>query len=171
VIAWIFWPRLPGTKIVDLSADFRLADPAAYARRFGHEHAQPDLDREAVYGLVERYRRDNRTPARLVADPGCYTTGSQLPLLPLLDARAIDPDAIIIDAKSGVTGAAGRSAAGGRPVHRGERGLPCLRRGQAPAHGGARPGVLQGSRARGGGDLHAASAADQPRYPPSTSSC
>jgi N-acetyl-gamma-glutamyl-phosphate reductase len=100
--------KAPGTKIVDLSADFRLADPAAYARWYGHEHAQPDLQNEAVYGLVERYRRDIKS-ARLVANPGCYTTGAQLPLLPLLDARAIDPDEIIIDAKSGVTGA-GRSA-------------------------------------------------------------
>jgi N-acetyl-gamma-glutamyl-phosphate reductase len=99
--------RSPGTRIVDLSADFRLADPAAYARWYGHAHAQPELQKEAVYGLVERYRREIKT-ARLVANPGCYTTGAQLPLLPLLDARAIDPDAIIIDAKSGATGA-GRS--------------------------------------------------------------
>jgi len=100
--------QAPKTKIVDLSADFRLADSAAYARWYGHEHHAIDLQREAVYGLVEVYRREI-APARLVANPGCYTTCAQLPLIPLLRAKAIDPDEIVIDAKSGMTGA-GRSA-------------------------------------------------------------
>jgi len=94
--------------VVDLSADFRLADLAAYARWYGHEHLAPELQREAVYGLVEVYR-DAIARARLVANPGCYTTCAQLPLLPLLRANAIDPDEIVIDAKSGMTGA-GRAA-------------------------------------------------------------
>jgi N-acetyl-gamma-glutamyl-phosphate reductase len=94
----------PATKVVDLSADFRLADPLAYARWYGHEHHAPELQGEAVYGLVELYR-DQIRKARLVANPGCYTTCAQLPLIPLLHAQAIDPDAIIIDAKSGMTGA------------------------------------------------------------------
>ncbi|MBN8920355.1 MAG: N-acetyl-gamma-glutamyl-phosphate reductase [Rhizobiales bacterium] len=98
----------PSTKIVDLSADFRLADTAAYARWYGHEHHAPELQEQAVYGLVEVYRRDVKR-AHLVANPGCYTTCAQLPLVPLLKAKAIETDGIVIDAKSGMTGA-GRSA-------------------------------------------------------------
>jgi N-acetyl-gamma-glutamyl-phosphate reductase len=95
-------------KVVDLSADFRLADPAAYARWYGHDHHAPELQRQAVYGLVEVYREEIKR-AHLVANPGCYTTCTQLPLIPLLRAKAIDPDEIVVDAKSGMTGA-GRSA-------------------------------------------------------------
>src|SRR5262249_26271786 len=98
----------PATKVVDLSADFRLADPAVYARWYGHEHHAPELQQQAVYGLTEIYR-DEVAKARLVANPACYTTCAQLPLIPLLGAKAIDPDEIVIDAKSGMTGA-GRSA-------------------------------------------------------------
>jgi N-acetyl-gamma-glutamyl-phosphate reductase len=94
----------PGTKVIDLSADFRLADPAAYARWYGHEHHAPELQKEAVYGLSEIYRHKIKG-ARLVANPGCYTTCAELPLIPLLSAKAIDPDEIVIDAKSGMTGA------------------------------------------------------------------
>jgi N-acetyl-gamma-glutamyl-phosphate reductase len=94
----------PTTKVADLSADFRLADPAAYARWYGHEHHAPELQKEAVYGLVEVYR--HAIPrASLVAVPGCYTTCAELPLIPLLRAKAIDPDEIVVDAKSGMTGA------------------------------------------------------------------
>jgi N-acetyl-gamma-glutamyl-phosphate reductase len=100
--------QAPGTKVVDLSADFRLSDPAAYARWYGHEHQAQALQKEAVYGLVEVYRDSIKT-ARLVANPGCYTTCAQLPLVPLLRAKAIDPDEIVVDAKSGMTGA-GRAA-------------------------------------------------------------
>lgn len=95
------------TRVVDLSADFRL-DPETYARWYGHPHAAPSLQAEAVYGLVEVYREAIRR-ARLVANPGCYTTCAQLPLVPLLKGGAIEPDEIIIDAKSGMTGA-GRAA-------------------------------------------------------------
>jgi N-acetyl-gamma-glutamyl-phosphate reductase len=97
----------PQTRIVDLSADFRLADVDAYARWYGHAHQAPELQAEAVYGLTEVYRRQIKQ-ARLVANPGCYTTTAQLPLIPLLKARAIDPGRIVVDAKSGVSGA-GRS--------------------------------------------------------------
>ena len=96
------------TKVVDLSADFRLADVEGYARWYGHGHQAPELQREAVYGLVEHYRRDIKK-ARLVANPGCYTTTALLPLIPLLKAKAIETDEIIVDAKSGMTGA-GRAA-------------------------------------------------------------
>jgi N-acetyl-gamma-glutamyl-phosphate reductase len=100
--------KAPETKVVDLSADFRLDDPVAYAKWYGHEHHALELQKEAVYGLVELYRRDIKK-ARLVANPGCYTSCAILPLAPLLKARAIEPDEIVIDAKSGMTGA-GRSA-------------------------------------------------------------
>jgi N-acetyl-gamma-glutamyl-phosphate reductase len=99
--------KAPATKVVDLSADFRLT-PDAYARWYGHEHHAPELQKEAVYGLVEVYRSKIKK-ARLVANPGCYTTCALLPLIPLLKAKAIDPDEIVVDAKSGMTGA-GRSA-------------------------------------------------------------
>jgi N-acetyl-gamma-glutamyl-phosphate reductase len=98
----------PSTKVVDLSADFRLSDPASYARWYGHDHHAPELQDQAVYGLVEVYRREIKR-AHLVANPGCYTTCAQLPLIPLLKTKAIDPDEIVIDAKSGMTGA-GRAA-------------------------------------------------------------
>jgi N-acetyl-gamma-glutamyl-phosphate reductase len=107
VIKQIFAAR-PAMKVVDLSADFRLADTAAYARWYGHEHHAPELQRQAVYGLVEVYREEIKR-AQLIANPGCYTTCAQLPLIPLLRAKAIDPDEIVIDAKSGMTGA-GRAA-------------------------------------------------------------
>jgi N-acetyl-gamma-glutamyl-phosphate reductase len=100
--------KAPETKVVDLSADFRLEDAAAYAKWYGHEHHALELQKEAVYGLVEIYRRDIKK-ARLIANPGCYTSCAILPLVPLLKARAIEPDEIVIDAKSGMTGA-GRSA-------------------------------------------------------------
>jgi len=95
-------------KVVDLSADFRLADVAAYAQWYGHEHRASQLQKEAVYGLTELKRREI-APARLVANPGCYPTSAQLPLVPLLEAKQIVADDIIIDAKSGVSGA-GRDA-------------------------------------------------------------
>jgi len=100
--------RTGGVRVVDLSADFRLADTAAYARWYGHAHHAPELQTEAVYGLVEVHRKRIRS-ARLVANPGCYTSCAELALIPLIAGGAIDLDEIVIDAKSGMTGA-GRSA-------------------------------------------------------------
>jgi N-acetyl-gamma-glutamyl-phosphate reductase len=100
--------KAPATKVVDLSADFRLADPADYTRWYGHEHHAPELQKEAVYGLTEIHRREIKK-ARLVANPGCYTSCAQLPLIPLIKAKAIELDEIVVDAKSGMTGA-GRAA-------------------------------------------------------------
>jgi N-acetyl-gamma-glutamyl-phosphate reductase len=100
--------KAPATKVVDLSADFRLHDTVAYAKWYGHKHHAVELQKEAVYGLVETHRREIKK-ARLVANPGCYTTGAQLPLIPLIEAKAIDLNEIVVDAKSGMTGA-GRSA-------------------------------------------------------------
>ncbi len=95
-------------KIIDLSADFRLENPETYKQWYGHAHQALELQKEAVYGLTE-YARDAVKKARLVANPGCYPTSVQLPLIPLLKEKLIDPASIIIDAKSGMTGA-GRAA-------------------------------------------------------------
>ncbi|EME30164.1 N-acetyl-gamma-glutamyl-phosphate reductase [Galdieria sulphuraria] len=91
-------------RIVDLSADFRLQEPTSYQKWYGKEHKAVDLQKEAVYGLVEVNRASIRN-ARLVANPGCYPTAAQLALIPLLKHRLIDPNDIVIDAKSGVSGA------------------------------------------------------------------
>lgn len=100
-------PLSDGVRVVDLSADFRLRDVDVYAEWYGGKHLAPELQKEAVYGLSELFRDDIRD-ARLVANPGCYPTTAQLPLIPLLQERLILPGDIIIDAKSGATGA-GRS--------------------------------------------------------------
>lgn len=94
----------PKIKILDMSADFRLRDGATYAQWYGDEHKAPDLQKEAVYGLTELYR-DEVTTARLVACPGCYPTATLLALVPIARAGLIHADDIIVDAKSGVTGA------------------------------------------------------------------
>lgn len=93
-----------GVRVIDLSADFRLKDPAVYARWYREEHPAPDLLPEAVYGLTE-WNRPAIRPARLIANPGCYPTATLLALLPLARAGAIGPGPIIVDAKSGVSGA------------------------------------------------------------------
>lgn len=94
-------------KVIDLSADFRLTDPDTYAAWYGHEHYAPELQPEAVYGITE-LARPRLADARIAACPGCYPTSALLPLVPLVEAGAIDADDIIIDSKSGVSGA-GRS--------------------------------------------------------------
>ncbi|MGB8605690.1 N-acetyl-gamma-glutamyl-phosphate reductase [Bradyrhizobium sp.] len=94
----------PAIRILDMSADFRLRDMNTYAQWYGHEHRAPKLQGEAVYGLTEFYRKEI-TAARLVACPGCYPTAALLALVPLARAKLIDVDDIVIDAKSGVTGA------------------------------------------------------------------
>jgi N-acetyl-gamma-glutamyl-phosphate reductase len=101
--------KLPARiKVVDMSADFRLRDPEIYAQWYGLPHGAPELIKSAVYGLTEQYCGDIAN-ARLVACPGCYPTAALLALLPLVKSALIDPAEIIIDAKSGVSGA-GRSA-------------------------------------------------------------
>lgn len=97
-----------GPKVVDLSADFRLRDPELYAQHYGHAHQALELQEQAVYGLTEHYR-DAVRASWLVANPGCFTTTAELPLIPLLRERLIHTDGIVIDAKSGVSGA-GRDA-------------------------------------------------------------
>ncbi len=91
-------------KVIDMSADFRLRDLDAYTQWYGGEHSAPELHAEAVYGLSEYYR-DQITSARLVACPGCYPTAVLLALLPLAKSKLMATEDIIIDAKSGVSGA------------------------------------------------------------------
>jgi N-acetyl-gamma-glutamyl-phosphate reductase len=97
-----------GARLVDLSADFRLKDVAEWEKWYGVKHAAPDLVRDAVYGLCE-LNRERIRGARLVANPGCYPTATQLGFLPLVEAGVVDLDHLIADAKSGVSGA-GRKA-------------------------------------------------------------
>lgn len=93
--------------IIDLGADFRLKDSAVYEKWYGTEHGNPGLLPSAVYGLCELYR-ERISSAKLIANPGCYTTASITALAPLYAHKLIDPLSVIVDAKSGVTGA-GRS--------------------------------------------------------------
>jgi N-acetyl-gamma-glutamyl-phosphate reductase len=97
-----------GARVIDLSADFRLKDVAEWERWYKVKHASPELVAEAVYGLPE-VNREGIVRARLVANPGCYPTATQLGFLPLVEAGVVDLDHLIADAKSGVSGA-GRKA-------------------------------------------------------------
>jgi N-acetyl-gamma-glutamyl-phosphate reductase len=97
-----------GLKIIDLSADFRLRDPAVYEEFYGHAHPVPELLAAAVYGLPE-IRAEKIKAARLVASPGCYPTSILLPLLPLLREKLLDTTSIVANSMSGVSGA-GRKA-------------------------------------------------------------
>ena len=99
---------LQKVKIVDLSADFRIKDVSIYEQWYKIEHKSPQFIDEAVYGLCE-LNRDKVKGARLVANPGCYTTCSILTAYPLVKEGLIDPDTLIVDAKSGTSGA-GRGA-------------------------------------------------------------
>lgn len=93
-----------GKALVDLGADFRLADPGTFKEWYKSEHTAPDLLPQAVYGLPEIHRQEIKK-SRLVANPGCYPTGAILALAPLLKERLVDTGSIVIDAKSGVSGA------------------------------------------------------------------
>lgn len=133
-----------GVRVIDLAADFRIKDIAAWEKWYGMTHASPELVVAAVYGLPEMHREKIRT-ARVVANPGCYPTAVQLGFLPLMEAGVADLDHLIADAKSGVSGA-GRKAevhnlfseasdnfkAYGVPGH---RHLPEIRQGLAWAAG------------------------------------
>lgn len=101
-------PLDKGVRVIDLSADFRLRDIDVYKKWYGGDHQAVDLQNEAIYGITELFRKEVAA-ARLVANPGCYPTTAQLPLIPLLREKLVLPHDIIIDAKSGTSGA-GRSA-------------------------------------------------------------
>ena len=100
---------LSKVKIVDLSADYRIKDVAVYEKWYGIEHKSPQFIQEAVYGLCEINRDKITDKTRLVANPGCYTTCSILTAYPLVKEGLIDVDTLIVDAKSGTSGA-GRGA-------------------------------------------------------------
>ena len=133
-----------GVRVIDLAADFRIRDVALWEQWYGMSHASPALVAEAVYGLPEVNREQIRS-ARLVANPGCYPTATQLGFLPLVEAGCVDLDYLIADAKSGVSGAGRKAEIGilfseaadnfkayGVPGH---RHLPEIRQGLARAAG------------------------------------
>ena len=135
-----------GVKVIDLAADFRIKDVALWEQWYGMTHASPELVAEAAYGLPEVNREQIRS-ARLVANPGCYPTATQLGFLPLVEAGCIDLEHLIADAKSGVSGAGRKAEIGilfseasdnfkayGVPGH---RHLPEIRQGLARAAGKA----------------------------------
>ena len=97
----------PAAPVVDLSGDLRLPTAAGYKQWYAHDHPAPALLGHAPYGLTE-VNRERLKGARLVANPGCYATSVLLPLLPLLRQRLVEPDDVLVDAKSGASGA-GRS--------------------------------------------------------------
>ncbi len=99
-------PRLleVGVRVVDISPDFRLREAAVYSKWYKIEHTCPGLLREAAFGIPEWYR-DDIVPARLVAAPGCYSTAAILALAPLLAEKLIEPEDIIADGKTGISGA------------------------------------------------------------------
>ena len=142
---------LSKTKIVDLSADFRIKDIATYEKWYKIEHKSPQFIEEAVYGLCE-INRDKVKNARLVANPGCYTTCSILTAYPLVKEGLIDPDTLIIDAKSGTSGAGLPVGADGADACD-DRAEPAA----CPCGKGARPALLFG-RAFGGAGQAAAPA-------------
>ncbi len=96
-----------GKKVIDLAADFRLPEQKVYEKWYQTQHGAPELLKEAVYGIPELFREEIKGK-RLVANPGCYPTSALLALAPLLKKRLVDSSSVIIDAKSGVSGA-GRS--------------------------------------------------------------
>jgi len=100
-------PKNSHLKIIDLSADFRLENPDDYQKWYDHEHVAQELQPQAVYGLCEIYRKEIKK-SNLIACPGCYPTSALLPLIPLLENNLIQKEDIIIDSKSGTSGA-GRS--------------------------------------------------------------
>lgn len=100
-----------GTRVIDLSADFRLKDIPLWEQWYNTPHTCPDLVEQAVYGLPE-VNREQIKNAQLIAVPGCYPTATQLGFLPLLENNLIDPSRLIADAKSGVSGAGRKAAIG-----------------------------------------------------------
>ena len=148
-------------QVIDMSADFRLRDPAIYEHWYGGPHKAIELQADAVYGLTEHYREEIRR-ARLVACPGCYPTAALTVLLPLVKAGLIDAGDLIIDAKSGVSGA-GRSLKQNILFCEAGEGLSPY---GVASHRHAPEIEQEISRAagqEGGGQLHAASHSDESR--------
>ncbi len=97
-----------GKIVIDLSADYRIHDSNIYQEWYGIPHGYPETLKESIYGLPEIYRERIKN-SRLIANPGCYPTGALIPLYVLLKKRIINPDGIVIDSKSGVSGAGRKS--------------------------------------------------------------
>jgi N-acetyl-gamma-glutamyl-phosphate reductase len=129
-----------GVRVIDLSADFRLQNIEEWQQWYGMQHACPDLVAEAVYGLPEMNRQQIAS-ARLVANPGCYPTATQLGFLPLIEAGLVDTSSLIADCKSGVSGAGRKAEVGSLLTEAGDsfkaygvsghRHLPEIRQGLA----------------------------------------
>jgi N-acetyl-gamma-glutamyl-phosphate reductase len=141
-----------GTKVIDLSADFRLQDAAEWAKWYGQPHGAPELLEEAVYGLPE-VNREQIKDARLIAVPGCYPTATQLGFLPLLEAGLADTTRLIADCKSGVSGA-------GRDVGKHES----LLRQRSPSLAGNPPGSASCSGQGRRSDLRSAPDTNDSRH-------
>ncbi len=108
-----------GVRVIDLSPDFRLKDTVSWEQWYGQKHTQPELLKNAVYGLPE-VNRQAIVQSTLVACPGCYPTAVQLGFLPMLKSRLIDPQQLIADVKSGVSGAGRKAAISGLLSEAGE---------------------------------------------------
>ncbi len=102
--AWVPKILAGGARAIDLSADYRLKDPEVYAQWYGEKHGDPEHLPKAVYGLPELFREEIRD-AKLIANPGCYPTSAIVALSPFLQAGLIEPRTIIVDSKSGISGA------------------------------------------------------------------
>ncbi len=154
---------LEKTKVIDLSADFRIKDVAVYEKWYGIEHKSPQFLAEAVYGLCE-INREKIRGARLVANPGCYTTCSILTAYPLAREGLIDMDTLIVDAKSGTSGA-GRGAKVPNLFCEVNENIKAYGRGYPPAHAGDRGAA--GIRGGPAGDLklHPSPGAHEPGDP------
>src|SRR5690606_22626407 len=136
-----------GTKVIDLSADFRLQDAEEWANWYGQPHGAPELLGEAVYGLPE-VNREKIKAARLIAVPGCYPTAAQLGLLPLLEAGLADTSRLIADCKSGVSGAGRGAKVGSLFCEAGESMMAYSVKGHRHL-----PEISQGLRRASGGDI------------------
>ncbi len=136
-----------GTKVIDLSADFRLQDAEEWAKWYGQPHGAPDLLGEAVYGLPE-VNREQIKNARLIAVPGCYPTATQLGFLPLLEAGLADNSRLIADCKSGVSGAGRGAKVGSLFCEAGESMMAYSVKGHRHL-----PEITQGLRRASGGDV------------------
>ena len=150
-----------GTTVIDIGSDLRLADPAAYPDWYGFEHPAPEALADAVYGLTE-FARDRLPGAKLIANPGCYPTAALLALTPFARAGLLT-DEVIVDAKSGVSGA-GRSAGPGLPVHRARGRHEGLRPPPPPPRAGDRAGTGRRRRRWDRPDVRPASHPAGPRH-------
>jgi len=136
-----------GTRVIDLSADFRLQDADEWAKWYGQPHGAPELLESAVYGLPE-VNREQIKGARLIAVPGCYPTATQLGFLPLLENGLADAAHLIADCKSGVSGAGRAAKIGSLFTEAGESMMAYSVKGHRHL-----PEITQGLRRAGGGDV------------------